>query len=306
MAENWKGVKVRKDLLPFGTRRTGQKLSTGKPVFIVAHDTGNVNTTAQANVNYYKNSYNIDWDYTASAHIFVDDKEAIITVPTDEKAWHVLYNTPTDNAWYGVNANDGAIGVEICYFDDKERSKKSLDNGARVLAYLAEYWGVDYKTKMPGHQDIQADKQDPGNLLASCGYGRSTSNLDKQVAKYYKKSISDKTPVKKAGQTPAKTKTISTKTKWNWKGTFYPDQAIKVRKSPGLKGAIVDSNSWLYDKNDWVKFDQVIKEDGYWWIRFKYQAPGSSKNYFYCAVCKITDKQERIKHESYWGSIKWK
>ncbi|WP_312632395.1 peptidoglycan recognition protein family protein, partial [Mammaliicoccus sciuri] len=84
-----------------------------------------------------------------------------------------------------VDANDGAVGVEISYFNDKKRSQKSLDNGARVLAYLAEYWKIDYKTRMPGHQDIQADKQDPGNVLAASGYGRSTSNLDKIVAKYY-------------------------------------------------------------------------------------------------------------------------
>ncbi|QXV86264.1 N-acetylmuramoyl-L-alanine amidase [Staphylococcus phage SAPYZU_15] len=305
MIEIWKGVSVRYDLLPIGTRRTGQAMAVKKPVFIVAHDTGNINTTAQNNVDYYKNTYNIDWASTASAHIFVDDKEAIICIPTTEKAWHVLYNTPIDDLWYGINANDGAIGVEICYFSDKERSKKSLDNGARVLAYLAEYWGVDYKTNMPGHQDIQSDKQDPGNLLEACGLGRNTSNLDKEVAKYYKKVIKS-VDVKKSGNAEPRVKTQSTKTMWSWKGTFYPDRAIKVRKSPGLKGTIVNRDSWLYDKDDWVEFDQVIKADGYWWIRFKYPKPGSSKNYFYCAVCEITDKQERIKKEKYFGKIDWK
>ena len=37
---------------------------------------------------------------TASAHFFVDDKECIINVPIDEKAWHVLYDTPTDNYYF--------------------------------------------------------------------------------------------------------------------------------------------------------------------------------------------------------------
>ena len=54
------------------------------------HDTGNPNSTAQHNVDYYKNTYMQDWDSTASAHFFVDDKECIICVPLDEKAWHVL------------------------------------------------------------------------------------------------------------------------------------------------------------------------------------------------------------------------
>ena len=55
---------------------------------------------------------------------------------------------------------------------------------ARVLAYLCNYWGIDYKTEVPGHQDIQADKIDPGNLLEACGYSRNVKHLDKQIAKY--------------------------------------------------------------------------------------------------------------------------
>lgn len=199
--EVWKGVPIEFQLLPYGTRRSGQKLRKGKPEFLVAHDTGNLNSTAQQNVNYYKNTYNIDINQTASAHVFVDDKHAIICVPTTEKAWHVLYNAIQDNLWYGVDANDAAVGVEISYFTDKARSKKALENGAKVLAYLAEYWKIDYKTRMPGHQDIQSDKQDPGNALAASGYGRATSNLDKIVAKYYKKTVKAE-PVKTPKTTP--------------------------------------------------------------------------------------------------------
>ena len=93
---------------------------------------------------------------------------------SNRKAWHVLYNTPTDNQWYNADANDVAFGVEGSYFPGNiERSRKSLDNMARVLAYLCNYWGIDYKTEVPGHQDIQADKIDPGNLLEACGYSRN-------------------------------------------------------------------------------------------------------------------------------------
>ena len=292
MAETWKGVPVRYQLLTIGTRRPGKKLRKGKPEFLVAHDTGNPNSTAQNNVDYYENTHNIQQGI-ASAHIFVDDKEAIICIPVTEVSYHVLPSTTIDNAWYGVDANDVAAGVEICYFTNKTRSQKSLDNGARVLAYLAEYWGIDYKTEMPGHQDIQYDKSDPGNALQASGYGRATSNLDNIVAKYYKK---DEKPTEK--------------TKWDWAGTYYPqptnDKGIKVRKSPSTSGTLVDKNSWLYSKDDWVNFDQIIKADGYWWIRFKYVQPGSSKDYFYCAVCRITDPQEKIKNEKYWGTITWK
>lgn len=469
MAETWKGVPVKTDLLPLGTRRYGTKMDGGKAKFIVAHDTGNLNSTAQQNVNYYKNTYNIDINSTASAHIFVDDKEAIVCVPTNEKAWHVLYNATTDNLWYGADANDVAIGVEICYFKDKERTKKSLDNGAKVLAYLCEYWGIDYKTKMPGHQDIQSDKSDPGNVLQAAGYGRNTSNLDKLVAKYYKvqTKVTKTVPYKKTTKakltqkqfvnwlrqsigkkydfdhwygnqcydyanagwsqlfsgnplqglsaknihtdnkamlstratihknTPSflakpgdmvifpssfgqghghvawvitstlnqitvveqnwlggawtygpeqggsgwetatqrvhsyhpnmvfirpnfasnavstalrktTTKVSKPKTKWNWKGRFTPNATIKVRRSAGLKGSVVESGSWLYGKNDWVDFVSIEKKDKYWWAKFKYPT-NPSAGYFYCAIAKITDKKERIKNEKEtFGTIKFK
>ena len=95
---------------------------------------------------------------------------------------------------------------------------------------------------------------------------------------------------------------------WKWPGRFYPNASktgIKVRKNPGLKGKVVDKGSWLYTKDDWVDFISVTKKDGYWWIRFKYPT-NPSAGYFYCAVCKITDKEEKIKKEKYWGKIKWK
>ena len=95
-------------------------------------------------------------------------------------------------------------------------------------------------------------------------------------------------------------------TTWNWSGRFYPGTTIKVRKSPGLKGVVVESGSWLYGRDDWVDFDQLIKRDGYWWGRFKYPTnPGAG--YFYCALTKMTDKQERIKNEkNMLGKIVWK
>lgn len=234
MTEKWNGVPVKYDWLPIGTRRSGQKLTSGKPVFAVAHDTGNPNTTAQDNVNYYKNSYNIDWSLVASAHIFVDDKECIVCIPVTEKAWHVLYNTLIDNNWYGIDANDGAFGVEGCYFDDKKRSKKSLDNMARVMAYLVNYWKIDYKTEMPGHQDIQSDKVDPGNLLQAAGYSRNVSNLDKLVTKYINgvKEESSKEPSKALSEPTTKKPTKSPQSSVKYK------EAIEYMYS--LKGQYVD------------------------------------------------------------------
>jgi len=247
MTEKWNGVPVKYDWLPIGTRRSGQKLTSGKPIFAVAHDTGNPNTTAQDNINYYKNSYNIDWSLVASAHIFVDDKECIVCIPVTEKAWHVLYNTPIDNNWYNADANDAAFGIEGSYFDDKARSKKSLDNMARVMAYLCNYWKIDYKTEVPGHQDIQSDKVDPGNLLQAAGYSRNISNFDKQVAKYIDgvKEDSNKEPSKDLSEPTKEKPTPSPQSNVEYKA------AIEYMHS--LKGQYIDfDNAWAYQCADLV------------------------------------------------------
>ena len=83
---DWNGVPTYTEFLKIGTRRTGQRLDSGHPKFLVFHDTGNRNSTAQQNVNYYNNTYNQPWATTVSAHVFVDDKECINCVPLDEKA----------------------------------------------------------------------------------------------------------------------------------------------------------------------------------------------------------------------------
>ena len=208
---------------------------------------------------------------------------------------HVLYDTPTDNAWYGVDANDGAFGVEACYFTNQSRSKKALDNACRVMATLCKSWNINPKNEMPGHQDIQADKQDPGNILSACGYGRRDMKvIDNLVVGYMKGkqlTASKKQP----------------KTVFHWTGKFTTHKTNKepivVRKQAGLKGTMVDKNSWIYP-NKYVKFDQIIKKDGYWWLGFYYQPKGSIKERFYMPIGKIEDKEEKILNEKHlWGKL---
>lgn len=89
-------------------------------------------------------------------------------------------------------------------------------------------------------------------------------------------------------------------TKWNWKGRFTPNTAIKVRTSPSLKGKVVSNNVLSFTKVKTIKFNFIVKADGYWWISYTFKG----KKY-YSAICKITDKKERIKSEEYWGKLKW-
>ena len=156
-------MKITQKLIPKPSkRRSGDKIKGVK--FIVAHDTGNDNSTALQNVNYYINSKD---EMSASAHTFIDDKDIIECVPLDEKAWHVRYNVPVDNTIFGVDANDYAIGVELCYFSkDKERSLKAYNNYVEYIAQKTLEYNLNPKTKIVGHYTLDPGrKTDPINAF---------------------------------------------------------------------------------------------------------------------------------------------
>lgn len=160
-------ITITQDYIKTGTkRRPGLKLK-GAVVFLVAHDTGNPETTAKGNVSYFKNSAN---EMEASAHFFVDDIDIIACIPDDEKAWHVWYSVGTDNAKYGVDANDYALGIELCYFKDVARMKKAYQNYVDLFAFLCNKFKLDPLKFISGHFELDpARKTDPNNAFKIIG-----------------------------------------------------------------------------------------------------------------------------------------
>jgi N-acetylmuramoyl-L-alanine amidase CwlA len=153
--------------LTSGTKRRSGRLITPSVKFIVAHDTGNPNSSASGNVRYYENSRN---EMSASAHLFVDDKEIIECIPAltgpPEKAWHVLYGVPTDNELFGFNANDAAIGVEYCY-GDRINADESYARYIWVMAFICFKFSLDPKNSVTGHFFLDPQrKTDPVTGLA--------------------------------------------------------------------------------------------------------------------------------------------
>lgn len=147
-------------------RRSGRLISGGVK-FIVAHDTGNPNSTASNNVTYYERSRD---EVSASAHLFVDDKEIIECIPAltapPEKAWHVLYGVETDNHIFGYDANDAAIGVEYCYGDNID-ADEAYRKYIWVIAYICEKYQLDPSKAVVGHFFLDPKrKTDPLTGLA--------------------------------------------------------------------------------------------------------------------------------------------
>ena len=154
-------------------RRPGQRLSAVR--FLVAHDTGNPGSTARQNGSYYARTAHQE---SASAHLFVDDREILECIPAltgpPEKAWHVRYECPEDNGWFGEDANDGAIGVELCYGPQID-AEAAYARYVWVLAELCRRFGLSAQ-KIVGHFQLDpARRTDPVNALSK--QNRSFSGL---------------------------------------------------------------------------------------------------------------------------------
>jgi N-acetylmuramoyl-L-alanine amidase CwlA len=248
-------------------RRSG-KLIVGGVKFIVAHDTGNPSSTAANNVAYYDRSRN---EASASAHIFVDDKEILECIPAltapPEKAWHVLYNVETDNHLYGYDANDSAIGVEYCYggkIDADEAYRKYV----WVIACLCEKFQLDPAKAVVGHFFLDPKrKTDPVTGLAQSR--RTYEQLLKDIVTEYQRCNSVTTSIPKLIK-PAITMTgqagkAVTTTKLNVRKAFPQRTADILQTVPA--GTSLDYQGWVVDGesvNGNSKWYQTNEGDFFW------------------------------------------
>lgn len=224
------------------SRRRSGRLMTAGVKFIVAHDTGNPNSTASGNVRYYENSRD---EMSASAHLFVDDKSIIECIPAltapPEKAWHVLYGTPTDNLLYGHDANDAAIGVEYCYgnkIDADEAYRKYI----WLLAYICHRFQLDPAKSVVGHFFLDPQrKSDPVTGLAHSR--RSYDQLLRDVVTEYQACAGMVLPPPAVPL--AQTGTVRTTTKLNIrKGA--PAQTAAVFQQVAA-GTLLNYTGWVDD-----------------------------------------------------------
>lgn len=160
-------IPITQMFIPVNTkRRSGQKLLGVQ--FIVCHDVGVDSSTALQNANYYIKSAN---EVEASAHFFVDDKQIIQVIPSEEKAWHVRRSVTTDNQLFGLDANDYALSVELCYstrnaFD----SRKAYENYCILIADLCHKYNLDPKKHLVGHYTLDPTRRsDPINAFQTIG-----------------------------------------------------------------------------------------------------------------------------------------
>lgn len=188
--------------------RSGKKLE--KVLFLVAHDTGNYGPGAENHYNYFQGI-----TFEASAHTFIDDKQILEIIPLNEKAWHVQYQKPIDNKLFGDDANDAAIGVELC-FGPNINFEEAYKKYVWYFAYLCDKFKLDPKKKIVGHYTLDPErKTDPINAFKR--YGKTWGGFIADVSAIYEAEFK-KQPVKK--QSSVKAPAVSAKK--------YPGSLVNV------------------------------------------------------------------------------
>ena len=125
---------IRKQIIPISAgKRSGRKIT---PTTLTIHSTDNPSSTAQNERDWLTNPDN---HRAASWHICVDEKQAVMAIPLNERALHAG----------NKQGNDTSISLEICESGNRE---KTLQNAAEVIAQLLRErgWGVD---KLRQHHD---------------------------------------------------------------------------------------------------------------------------------------------------------
>lgn len=163
--------------------------------FGVAHDTGNIDSTALQNVDYYIRSAN---EVEASAHAFVDDIQVIECIPQDEKAYHVRRSSDIDNKLFGFDAIDYAYSIELCYFTDLKRSKLAYDNYVEYWRSICTKYKLDPLKHIVAHATLDPTRRtDPINAFSKIGktwemfINDLTKGNDKEQIKAQIKSLVD-------------------------------------------------------------------------------------------------------------------
>ncbi len=130
--------------------RPGLKLSGVKG--IVMHWTTTPGASALNERDYF-NGTCIAAERYASAHYFVDRKEAQLIIPENEVAYHAHENNGCYVSFLKPNANKTAIGVEMCVEKNGKIHSETVQNAAELVADLCKRYGLS-TDRIVRHYDV--------------------------------------------------------------------------------------------------------------------------------------------------------
>lgn len=120
--------------------------------YLVVHYTAGDGDTAQNNGDYFARE-----PVGASAHWFVDEKEAVLSVPEDRIAWHC----GAEHYRHGECRNSNSVAVELCSrknaAGEYEIPLRILENGGELVRKLMKKYGIP-KENVLRHYDVTGKK----------------------------------------------------------------------------------------------------------------------------------------------------
>lgn len=111
---------------------------------IVVHDTANPGATAQNHFQYFNGTARKLKHY-ASAHIFIDEREAICIIPLNEVAYHANDGLFRKIEVLQPNANDFSIGIELCLTKDGRIHGKTIARAVDIVSFLCQKYKLTAK-----------------------------------------------------------------------------------------------------------------------------------------------------------------
>jgi N-acetylmuramoyl-L-alanine amidase len=225
---------------------------------IVLHWTANPGASAENHQRYFNGTAIKNKTY-ASAHIFVDPKEAICIIPFDEVAYHAndqYERNSRGEVFRGVpelspNANYLSVGVEMCVEKDGSISPATIKRTATVIAALCKAYKLD-ENDIVRHYDVthklcpKPFVDHPERFNDFKAQVKAILNPPKQQASSGNKgatSQKDSIPYKgivKEGSRGESVKKVQQKLKVTADGIFGPVTEKAVKKFQAKNGLVAD------------------------------------------------------------------
>jgi N-acetylmuramoyl-L-alanine amidase len=252
--------------------RPSIKLSKVKK--IVLHWTANPGASAENHQRYFNGTAIKNKTY-ASAHIFVDSKEAICIIPLDEVAYHAndhYQRNSNGEVFRGVpeispNANLVSIGVEMCVEKDGSISAATIQRTANVIAVLCKAYKLN-ENDIVKHYDVtrkpcpkpfidnpERFKDFKSQVQALLKSTEESSTTKKEMSNSKKEgSVAKKTPVLKGilkkGSRGESVRKVQSKLKLTVDGMFGPITERAVKRFQAKNKLVVDG---IVGKATWNK-----------------------------------------------------
>lgn len=222
-----------------------KSVRSSQPIYIVVHDTGNPNSTAQNNHDYFEGG-----NRGASADFFVDSNNIIQIIDTDS---YYSWEVGDGGGAYGIT-NRNSVGIEMCIDSEGNPTEETINNTIDLVKYLMNKYDIGI--------DNVVRHYDASRKCCPCCFSENNwtkwYEFKNRLTSQYKQGW---------GQS-----------NYNNKWYYYIDTTGKYYKDSWAK---IDGNwyhfdkdgymqlSWLNDNDDWFYLNPVSGKMMTGWFKYK-------------------------------------